>query len=167
MADPDTPKPSVKRAAPKKAAVKPKKLTTSGNNRGLGSKPGECGSPPHVVTREARNLVGAYMIAGLSQEQAARALCISVETLHRHYRHELDNAHADAVAGVGGSLLQRAMAGDTQSAIFYLKTRGRWSETSKVEHSGPDGGKIEVAQNVTATALLASLTAAQGKTDSE
>lgn len=138
---------------------------TNGTRRGRGSLKGEFGTPPHIATAENKKLVAAYMIAGLSQEQAARSLGISVDTLDKHYRHELDNAHADAVAGVGGTLLQRAMAGDTSSMIFYLKTRGRWSETQRLEHSGPAGGKIEVEQSQTAASLLSALAAAKAKAE--
>jgi hypothetical protein len=28
--------------------------------------------------------------------------------------------------------------------IFFLKTQGGWRETARVEHSGPDGGPVEV-----------------------
>jgi hypothetical protein len=137
----------------------------NGTKKGRGAVKGEFGTAAHVVTAENKKLVAAYMIAGLSQEQAARSLGISVDTLDKHYRHELDNSHADAVAGVGGTLLQRAMAGDTSSMIFYLKTRGRWSETQRLEHSGPDGGKIEVEQSQTAASLLSALAAAKVKAE--
>ena len=137
----------------------------NGTKKGRGAVKGEFGTAAHVVTDENKKLVAAYMIAGLTQEQAARSLGISVDTLAKHYRHELDNAHADAVAGVGGTLFQKAMAGDTASAIFYLKTRGRWSETQRLEHSGPDGGKIEVEQSQTAASLLSALAAAKVKAE--
>ena len=39
-----------------------------------------------------------------------------------------------AIGSVGKGLLQKAMSGDTASAIFYLKTQAGWKETQQVEH---------------------------------
>jgi IS30 family transposase len=50
---------------------------------------------------------------------------------------------ADAIRSVAGGLLQKARDGDTTSAIFYLKTQAGWRETSRVEHTGPDGGPVQ------------------------
>lgn len=41
---------------------------------------------------------------------------------------------AKAIAHVANGLLQKARAGDTTSAIFYLKTQAGWRETSAIEH---------------------------------
>ena len=44
---------------------------------------------------------------------------------------------AKAIAHVANGLLQKARAGDTTSAIFYLKTQAGWRETTEIEHSRP------------------------------
>lgn len=49
-----------------------------------------------------------------------------------------------AVGLVAQGLLQKARAGDTTSAIFYLKTQAGWRETQKIEHTGADGAPIQV-----------------------
>lgn len=40
-----------------------------------------------------------------------------------------------AIGNVSKSLLQKALAGDTTSAIFYLKTQAGWKETQVNENS--------------------------------
>lgn len=41
---------------------------------------------------------------------------------------------AKAIAHVANGLLQKARAGDTTSAIFYLKTQAGWRERLEVDH---------------------------------
>ncbi len=48
-----------------------------------------------------------------------------------------------AAAAVGGGLLQRAIAGDTASAIFYLKTRCGWRDESKFEPEKDDDDSVQ------------------------
>lgn len=48
-----------------------------------------------------------------------------------------------AIGGVGKGLLQKAMSGDTASAIFYLKTQAGWRETDGSQSEGA-GGNISV-----------------------
>ena len=39
---------------------------------------------------------------------------------------------AETIAKVAGTLVNKALKGDTASAIFYLKTQAGWRETSNV-----------------------------------
>jgi hypothetical protein len=57
----------------------------------------------------------------------------------KYYREELDTALHKANSKIGGSLFNKAIAGDTAAAIFWLKTRARWSETQKLDHTSSDG----------------------------
>jgi hypothetical protein len=50
-------------------------------------------------------------------------------TLAKHCREELDIGKAETIAKVAGSLVKKALNGDTTSAIFYLKTQAGWKET--------------------------------------
>ena len=45
---------------------------------------------------------------------------------------------------VGGTLFAEAKKGNITAAIFWMKTRGGWRETNKIEHSG--GTSLEVRQ---------------------
>jgi hypothetical protein len=40
------------------------------------------------------------------------------------------------------------MADDTTSIIFWLKTRAKWAETVKQEHTGENGGPIQQKMTV-------------------
>lgn len=61
-----------------------------------------------------------------------RAICERDAEVGEHYK----RGKAKAIAHVANGLLQKARAGDTTSAIFYLKTQAGWRETASVEHTG-------------------------------
>jgi len=83
------------------------------------------------------------MIAGgIPQEDVALVIGIDSKTLRKHYREELDTAAAKANAMVAKTLYQKAVAGDTTSLIWWTKGRMGWSE--KREHSGANGGPVQV-----------------------
>jgi hypothetical protein len=52
---------------------------------------------------------------------------------------------AKAIGAIARSLIAKARGGDTACMIFFLKTQAGWRETDRVEHSGPDGGPVEVS----------------------
>jgi len=54
-------------------------------------------------------------------------------------------AKIQAKAMVGGSLIKRALAGDTTAAIFYMKTQGGWREPKDEEEIQDKELKITVA----------------------
>jgi hypothetical protein len=65
----------------------------------------------------------------------AGVIGIDPKTLRRHYRDELKHGHAKANVRVAESLYRKATS-DAQSvtaAIFWLKTRAGWKETSVQE----------------------------------
>lgn len=105
-------------------------------------------APSHEPTKEQRKIVEAMSSYGTPQEGIASVIGIDVKTLRKHYREELDTATAKANAQVAQRLYRKCLAGDTTSMIFWMKTRGRWSE--KVEHalSGADGGPIEIVRRI-------------------
>jgi hypothetical protein len=93
------------------------------------------GPKPHQPTDATRQTVSLHATVGTRQEVIAEILGISVDSLQRHYRSELDTSREKANANVGGALYKKAMAGDTASMIFWLKTRARWRETVDVINS--------------------------------
>lgn len=70
----------------------------------------------------------------LTNEQIAMFYGITREALQKRLRRHaplrvaLDKGRALALTMVAGSLLRKVRDGDTASIIFYLKTRGGWSE---------------------------------------
>lgn len=100
---------------------------------------GKIGNPPYVPNEEHRQMVKTYAVV-LTQEQLAKHMGMSVDTLTKHYRKEFDQAVAMAVANVGSKLVKKAMAGHFGAMVFFLRTKGKWSQ--RVEVSGPNGGPI-------------------------
>ena len=92
--------------------------------------------------------VKLYAGLGSTQEHIATMIGKSVDTLTRNERmnEALQVGKAETLAKVAGSLVKKALNGDTTSAIFYLKTQGGWKETSVQELTGKDGDPIQVQQ---------------------
>ena len=111
------------------------------------------GLPKHEPTDATRQTVALHATVGTRQEVMAEILGISVDTLQRHYRSELDTSREKANASVGGALFKKAMAGDTTAMIFWMKTRARWRET--VDISNDDGSLKPEATQAAVLAILA------------
>lgn len=90
------------------------------------------GHNKHIPTEKTKAAVESLVSFGITQEDIARYLEISVDTLAIHYRNELDNAVLRANAQVAGKLFKKAVVQEDLSAIiFWLKTRGRWRTADK------------------------------------
>lgn len=103
-----------------------------------------------------RKQVEAMSGYGVPEADIACVLEIDPKTLRRHYRKELDKGHVKANSRVAESLYRRATTDGSQSvtaAIFWLKTRAGWKETSAHEVTGRDGGPIRVAETDARTRL--------------
>jgi len=71
---------------------------------------------------------------GVREADIARVVGIDAKTLRKHYRDELDTGQIKATAKVAESLYRKATSDGSQSvtaAIFWLKTRGGWRETTQ------------------------------------
>jgi hypothetical protein len=100
-------------------------------------------SKPHEPTIATRAEVGALVSFGNTQEQIAEHLGISVDTLAKYYREELDNSVVRANAKVAAKLFRKATEGDDLSAmIFWLKTRAKWRD--KVEEGVTNKKLVEM-----------------------
>lgn len=106
-------------------------------------KAGRWKHPDTELSQTVANLV----FAGMTQDTIARLCRVSVETLHEHYKYELDTGQAAVVGNIAQSLAQRALAGSDTAAIFLLKARGggRFNDRQSIELTGKDGGPIEIA----------------------
>lgn len=101
---------------------------------------------PHEPTPASRKQVEALAAYGIPQDAICKVVGVSLPTLHKHYRDELDTAMSKANARVAESLFKKATGDGTQSvtaAIFWLKTRAGWKETVVNEHTGPGGGPVQ------------------------
>jgi hypothetical protein len=88
---------------------------------------------------------------GVAEADIGRVIGIDAKTLRKHYRDELDLGHVKANAKVAENLFRKATGEGRESvtaAIFLLKTRARWKETSAIEHGGPEGGPLVIVTGV-------------------
>ena len=101
------------------------------------------GQPKYQPTESDRNTVRSMAATGFTHEQIATCLGtagIDPKTMRKHFKMELATAAIKANAAVANRAYQMAVAGDPPAATFFwLKCRNRWKETSRVEHTGPDG----------------------------
>ncbi len=107
--------------------------------------------PAHKPDAANRRQVEAMAGYGVPEIDIARALRIDPKTLRKHYRDELDSGHVKANAKVAENLFRKATGDGPQSvtaAIFWMKTRARWKETtvSEVTHEPGDALKVLLAR---------------------
>ena len=102
----------------------------------------------HEPDEKTRATVEAMVSYGIPHEDIAKVIGIDDKTLRKHYRIEIDTASAKANAQVAQRLYKKCMGDDTASIIFWLKTRAKWAETIKQEHTGEGGGPVNLNATV-------------------
>jgi hypothetical protein len=78
-----------------------------------------------------RQQVESMVGMGLTQEQIAEILGVSVGTLHNHFKQELATGTAKANFAVAQNLFNIATSRDqgcVPAAIFWMKARGKWRQ---------------------------------------
>lgn len=120
----------------------------------------------HRPNKKRIELVKMLARHGVKHDYIAEHLGISKPTLYKHYKKHIADAVVYAHAKMGQSLFDRALAGDTTAAIFYLKTQAGWKE--KVEVTGKDDEPIQHEVTVTPQdKLLNFLTSIRDKIDNK
>jgi DNA-binding XRE family transcriptional regulator len=102
---------------------------------------------PHEPNEKDRNQVTLMAGIGLTQDQIAKIIGVSDETLRKYYSSELDTATSMMNAQVAQNLFRIATskgAGAVASAIFWMKTRGGWREVDRKEITGANGGPLAI-----------------------
>lgn len=80
---------------------------------------------------------------GLTHIQIADSLGISPRTLFKHKNEDeavaeaVKRGHARGVSVVANALMEQVKKGNVTAQIFYLKCRGGWTETQRVELTTP------------------------------
>jgi hypothetical protein len=90
----------------------------------------------HKITPETKTMVYTLASEGCTQPGIAAALGVSVDTLARRYRSELDTGTSVAVSRVSKRLFQIAMGEGRDAvtaAIFIMKCRANWSQSPEVQ----------------------------------
>lgn len=91
------------------------------------------GRPAHEPDVVKRRFVEVMAGAGVPQAEIAAVIAVTVPTLRRHYRRELDRGAARVQAKLVGNLLRIANGKDgtaLKAIIFSLQARFGWSKYS-------------------------------------
>lgn len=107
------------------------------------------GRPRRELTDDERAQVEA-LAQYLTQDQIADYLGVTRKTFAAIVERDEDvstrykRGKAKAIAAISQSLMGKARKGDTASMIFFLKTQAGWRETTRLEHTNPDGDMKQV-----------------------
>ena len=112
--------------------------------------------PQHQPTETTRAKVRELSGRGLAQADIGRLVGLSVPTLHRHYRDELDSGMAEANSTVAGHLYRMAETVPA-AAIFWLKCRAGWKEKAAIELTGEDGAPVAHHHTLSAESAIGAL----------
>lgn len=99
---------------------KPKKLVATKANH-------------YIPNDEHAATVESLTSFGVPQKDIAKYLGIGEPTLTKYYSDILNRAGIQKNLEVANTLYQKALTGDNQSMIFWLKTRAGWQEKTQVE----------------------------------
>ena len=88
---------------------------------------------------------------GIPEAEVARTIGehgIDAKTLRKHFRRELDIGATKANSAVAQTLYKMATSGTSPAAtMFWLKCRAGWKEINVLQHSGPNGGPIQISND--------------------
>lgn len=90
-------------------------------------------SEQHKPTPETQAIVERASGFGIPQQQIARLMGISINTLRKYYEKELAVGSAKATLNIANALYSSAMSGNVAAQIFWMKARAGWSEKVRVE----------------------------------
>ena len=100
--------------------TKPKKLAVAKANH-------------YIPNDEHAATVESLSSFGVPHKDIAKYLGIGEPTLTKYYSDILNRSSIQKNLEVANTLYQKALTGDNQSMIFWLKTRAGWQEKTQVE----------------------------------
>jgi hypothetical protein len=109
----------------------------------------------HKPDEKSRKQVLELAGFGMTHDQIAKVMDICDETLRKYYKHELDTGTTELNTKVAQNLFSIATGKDkaaVTAAIFWLKTRARWTE--RIDISNEDGSLKPEATQVAVIAAL-------------
>ena len=99
---------------------------------------------PDAISRRQVEAMAGY---GVPESDIAGVIGVDPKTLRKHYRDELKHGHVKANAKVAENLYRKATGEGREAviaAIFWLKTRAGWKETSVQELSASVDGVLRI-----------------------
>lgn len=109
------------------------------------------GRRAHKPDAFSRRQVEAMAAFGVPEQNIARVVGIDAKTLRKHYRDELDTGQTKASAKVAENLYRKATGDGREAviaAIFWLKTRAGWKETSVQELSAKSAPVVVIKRYI-------------------
>ena len=105
------------------------------------------GGTKYKPTEQDRAMVARMVSVDIDQNAMCAVLNITVPTLHKHYRRELDTSYVKLLTRMRYKLVTKADAGDTACLIFYNQTHG-WNQRLTVVDGGmeADAGTLSDAE---------------------
>jgi hypothetical protein len=106
------------------------------------------GRPAWLVDDEIREQIEAGAGLGLTNQQIAYLLGISLSTFYEHraeFSEALERGRANATSHVRKALYDGAVSGSIGHIQLYEQVVNNWTPRQAREHSGPSGGPIPVA----------------------
>lgn len=89
--------------------------------------------PVYVPTEETAAKVESLASFGVPNADIAKYLKISTQLLEKHYGDILATSSINKNEKVAKTLYEKALTGDNQSMIFWLKARAGWQEKTQIE----------------------------------
>lgn len=132
-------------------------MTTRKKRRGRGR-------PKWKPTRKEREQIRSMAAMGFTGVEIAPLFGVTVKTLRKYCRAELDTAATKAVAAVALSLYKQAVGADGNkpnviAAIFFLKAKGKWRDnfgnTAAEAAEGKKAQRNEAARKVASSGRFA------------
>lgn len=99
------------------------------------TKPGGIQPHEHIPTDETKWKVVGFTCAGYDQEDIAKYLRISVDTLQRHYADQIDKAKMEKIDEISGVAYKLAREGNEKMIMFILNMQGKWAAYKRPEAS--------------------------------
>jgi transposase-like protein len=96
------------------------------------------GRPQAEFTERERRIVKTLLSVGEPVGRVAKIVGIDENTLRKHFPEEIKSAFSDTYSQVAVNFLQRVLTDESPTAaIFWLKTRAKWSEQPEMQEGGP------------------------------
>lgn len=86
-------------------------------------------------TEETRKLVEQMAAVGITRDQICSVVELSLKTLLKYFRKELETSATKANAKMGGALYANGIRGNVTAQIFWMKTRAGWREKDHEDSS--------------------------------
>lgn len=92
----------------------------------------------HRPTIKTRSKVEGFICAGFTYEQIATYLDISINTLKKHYKKELDETLMNKTMELTNNVYKDAIKGDKGQREFWLRTLGKLANAKPKEEKERD-----------------------------